>query len=124
MTEPDSGKGPDWSVIYVSHAPALYGRSRWALGGREPHTLAGIDADDAVQETFTSVMKRGMRYVGTEAQVRSYLHRQLSWVLSDAYEEQDRRRGRRDLQQEVGDTGIEDRSSSDARRVQKLGRAR
>lgn len=91
MTTPKAGNEPDWSEIFGDHAPALYSRSRRVLGP-EPHSSTGVSADDTVQEVFVRAMKN-LRYEGSRYEVRSFLQRQLGWVLSEVFKEQGRRRG-------------------------------
>jgi RNA polymerase sigma factor (sigma-70 family) len=87
-------QGPDWSEIVAQQAPALLARARGALG-REPRALVGWSADDVVDEVLTRVMREGVRYQGTEYQMRRYLQRRMDWILSEVYAENEHRSSKR-----------------------------
>jgi RNA polymerase sigma factor (sigma-70 family) len=108
MTAPEAGNGPDWSGIFEEHAAALLGRSRRVLGP-EPHALTGVSADDTLQETFARAMN-SLRYQGSYREIRSYLQRQLGWVLSDAFEEQSRRQGNKEPKEQSRREGTKEQS--------------
>jgi RNA polymerase sigma factor (sigma-70 family) len=98
MATPQS-QGPDWSEIVAQQGPPLLARARGALG-REPHALVGWSADDVVDEVLTRVMREGVRYQGTEYQMRRYLQRRMDWVLSEVYAENKHRSTKRQEGQE------------------------
>jgi RNA polymerase sigma factor (sigma-70 family) len=91
MATPQS-QGPDWSEIVAQQGPPLLARARGALG-REPHALVGWSADDVAAEALARVVWEGLRYQGTEYQMRRYLQRRMDWVLSEVYAERGHRSG-------------------------------